>query len=183
MESATDGYCIEKILEGRTEYFSTLADRYGKPVFSLIVRMVENREDAEELTQDVFMKAYRSLHTFRGNSSFSTWLYRIACNTAISAVRKQRVEWLPIDEASIADTTDDDAESMMSLLSGEERLERLQKALAQLPTGDRALIMLFYMQEQTVDEISAITHLSLPNVKTRLHRIRKKLLALMTGGM
>jgi RNA polymerase sigma-70 factor (ECF subfamily) len=178
MESATDGYCIEKILAGRTEYFSTLMERYGQSVFSLIVKMTGNREDSEELTQDVFLKAFRSLSTFRGSSSFSTWLYRIAYNTAISAMRKQKMEWLPFEE--IAGTTDEEAADEVAELDGDTQLDRLQKALEQLPPDDRALLLLFYTQEKTVEEISAITRLSRPNVKTKLHRIRKKLLVLMT---
>ncbi|MDR1601170.1 MAG: sigma-70 family RNA polymerase sigma factor [Tannerella sp.] len=178
MESVTDGYCIEKILAGRTEYFSVLMKKYSQPVFSLIVKMAGNREDAEELTQDVFLKVFRSLSTFRGNSSFSTWLYRIAYNTAISAMRKPKPEWLPFEE--IADTADEDAEDEVAGLDSNIQLDRLQKALQQLPPDDRALLMLFYTHEKTVDEISIITRLSRPNVKTKLHRIRKKLLLLMT---
>jgi RNA polymerase sigma-70 factor (ECF subfamily) len=180
MGSATDSYYIEKILAGETEHFSTLMARYGKPVFSLIVKMTENREDAEELTQDVFLKVFRALSTFQENSSFSTWLYRIAYNTVISAVRKQRTEWLSIEEMPTADRAEEDAEDEVERLNGEEQLERLRQALAQLAPDDRALILLFYMQEKTIDEISAITRLSRPNVKTKMHRIRKKLLVLMT---
>jgi RNA polymerase sigma-70 factor (ECF subfamily) len=152
--------------------------RYGQPVFSLIVKMTGNREDAEELTQDVFLKAFRSLSTFRGSSSFSTWLYRIAYNTAISALRKQKMEWLPFEE--IADMAEKEAEDEVSELDGDDQLDLLQKAMEQLPPDDRALLTLFYTQEKTVDEISVITRLSRPNVKTKLHRIRKKLLVLMT---
>ncbi|MDR1406816.1 MAG: RNA polymerase sigma factor [Tannerella sp.] len=180
MESATDGYYVEKILAGKTAYFSALTDRYDKAIFSMIVKITGNREDAEELTQDVFMKVYRSLSSFRSDSSFSTWLYRIAYNTAISATRKQKTEWLSLDDIPPADTAEEDAENHLAGLESEEQLKRLQKALEQLPPDDRALILLYYPQEKTVDEISHIMHLSLPNVKTRLHRIRKKLLAMMT---
>jgi RNA polymerase sigma-70 factor (ECF subfamily) len=180
MGSGTDRYYIEKILAGETEHFSVLMARYDRPVFSLIVKMTENREDAEELTQDVFLKVFRSLSTFQGNSSLSTWIYRIAYNTVVSATRKQRAEWVSIEDMPTVDRAEEDAEDEVERLNGDEQLERLHQALTRLAPDDRALILLFYMQEKTMDEISAITRLSLPNVKTKMHRIRKKLLVLMT---
>jgi len=180
MEQASDNYLIEQILEGRTECFSALMERYDKPVFSLIVKIVDNRQDAEELTQDVFLKAFRSLFSFRHDSSFSTWLYRIAWNAAVSATRKQQNDWMPLDDDLATDLADEDAENEVESMSGNEQTERLHKALGQLPPDDRALITMFYMQDKTTDEISRISGLSLPNVKTRLHRIRKRLFTLMT---
>ncbi|MDR2120761.1 MAG: sigma-70 family RNA polymerase sigma factor [Tannerella sp.] len=178
MESATDAYCIEKILDGKTEYFSVLMTRHAPSVFSLMTRMAANREDAEELTQDTFLKAFRALPAFRRDSSFSTWLYRIAYNTALSAMRRQPAEHVSL--ADIADSTNEEAEDELAALDNDAQLERLQKALEQLPPDDRALMLMFYMQEKTVAEISAVTRLSPANVKTKLHRTRKKLLLLMT---
>ena len=180
MEAGTESYYIAKIQAGEAEYFSALMDKYSQFVYSLILKMTANREDAEELTQDVFLKAYRSLASFRGGSNFSTWLYRIAYNTAVSATRRQQAEWVSLDDAPQAGVADDDAEDEVAQLNREAQLERLQNALDQLAPDDRGLIMLFYIQGKTMEEISHIADLSLPNVKTRMHRIRKKLLLLMT---
>ena len=85
-----ESYIITRILAGKTEEYAYFLDTYGQPVFSLIVRMVNSEEDAEELTQDTFMKAFEHLSSFNGKSSFSTWIYRIAYNTALSFSVKNR---------------------------------------------------------------------------------------------
>ena len=82
-------HIISSVLTGKTECFSYFLDAYGQQIFNLIVRMTGSPEDAEELTQDSFMKAFEHLSSFNGNSSFSTWLYRIAYNTTLSALRKK----------------------------------------------------------------------------------------------
>ncbi|MDR2470249.1 MAG: sigma-70 family RNA polymerase sigma factor [Tannerella sp.] len=180
MEAIADTFYVRKIQAGEEQYFTPLLKRYSRQVFSLIVKMTENREDAEELTQDVFLKVYRSLDSFHGNSSFSTWLYRIAYNTAISALRRQKHERLSIEEGLADDSlAEEDAMDTLEQTSREEQMERLEQALEQLPPDERALILLFYRQEKRVDEIAIITGLTVSNVKTKLHRIRKKMLALM----
>jgi RNA polymerase sigma-70 factor (ECF subfamily) len=179
LKSVTDTCYIERIQAGETECFAVLLERYSRPVYSLIVKMVGNREDAEELTQDVFLKAYRSLASFQGNSLFSTWLYRIAYNTAVSATRKKKYEWQAIDDAALENIAEEDVSDALAQVSNETRLVRLEQALEQLLPDERALILLFYMQEKTVEEMASITGLTVSNVKTRLHRIRKKMFVLM----
>ena len=83
---------IRKVLEGNAEAFASLVERYSRPIFALVVRIVGQREEAEELTQDIFVKAYTKLSSFGGRSAFSTWLYRIATNEALSAVRRRRIQ-------------------------------------------------------------------------------------------
>ena len=149
-------------------------DVYGQQVFTLVVRIVNSEEDAEEVTQDVFMKAYMNLSSFNGISSFSTWLYRIAYNTAISYTRKRKNEEYVVDDKvwnTISDTEVDDALSDES----EAQIELLMNALQKLPPEDRALITLYYEEEKSVKEISSIFNLSESNVKVRLFRLRKKL--------
>ena len=179
MNVLTDAYYIEKIQNGETECFGFLLERYSQSVFSLIVKIVGNREDAEELTQDVFLKVFRSLQSFQGNSLFSTWLYRIAYNTAISASRKKKYEWLVIEESMIENVPENVMSDEVEQLTREEQLSRLEKAIEQILPDERALVSFFYMQEKAVDEIATITGLSTSNVKTKLHRIRKKIFILM----
>jgi len=92
MNNKTEQRIIAQILAGKSDEFAYFLDTYGQQVFALIARMTDSDEDAEELTQDTFMKAYEHLHQFNGGSSFSTWLYRIAYNTTLSALRKRQVE-------------------------------------------------------------------------------------------
>ncbi|MDR0348392.1 MAG: RNA polymerase sigma factor [Tannerella sp.] len=179
MKHLTDTYYIEKIQAGETASFAVLLERYSQPVFSMIIKIIGNREDAEELTQDVFLKAYRSLQSFQGESRFSTWLYRIAYNTAVSATRKKKHEWFPVEETQLEGMTDEDTGTESERINNEIRLAWLEESLALLPPNDRALILLFYMQEKSMEEIGYITGYSIPNVKIKLHRTRKKLFAFM----
>lgn len=170
-----DIYYIEKILAGETECFACLVDRYGRAVFSLVVKIVGNREDAEELCQDVFVKAFRSLASFKGKSSFSTWIYRIAYNTAVSRTRYRKQEFLSIEEDQLVNVSEEDVAEVFGRSGNEEMLVRLEAAMEKLTHEERALLLLFYMQEKTVEDVAVISELSVSNVKTRLHRIRKKL--------
>lgn len=179
MESYTDTYYIERIQAGDTASFAYLLDKYSGPIHSLIVRIVGSREDAEELAQDAFVKAFRSLSSFKGGSSFATWLYRIAYNTAISHTRKKQYEFLAIEDSALENVSGEDANDLLSQATATEQLARLEKALAQLPPDERALVLLFYHKEKTIEEIVAITGLTASNVKTRLFRIRKKLFLLI----
>lgn len=173
-----ESHIIASILSGRTEQFAYFLDTYGPQVFHLIVRMVGSPEDAEELTQDCFMKAFTHLSSFQENSSFSTWIYRIAYNTATSALRKKEHELLSFDDRmwnSLSDTEVDE-----TLNTGNEvQIEKLQQALNRLTSDEKALVTLFYEEEKPVTEIAYILHLTENNVKVKLHRVRKKLCTLM----
>lgn len=180
MELYDDRYYIERVKKGNTECFACLIDKYSQQVFTLIVRIVRNREDAEELAQDVFMKIFRSLPSFKGESSFSTWVYRIAYNTAISATRKKQREILSIEEDSFSNLSEEIVANRLNQTNNDEQLAVLDKALELLSPDDRALIHLFYLKEKTIEDVSSITGLTESNVKTKLHRIRKKLYVLFT---
>jgi RNA polymerase sigma-70 factor (ECF subfamily) len=140
---------------------------------------VRTAEDAEELSQDVFMKAFRNLQSFKGESSFSTWLYRIAYNTAISEIRKKKWEYLAIEEAQIENVSEEEIAKAMGLTDQNEQIKRLELAIEKLQPDDKALILLFYMEDKSIEEIGQISALSQSNVKTRLHRIRKKLFVIL----
>lgn len=181
MKELDDIYYIQKILDGKTEYFSRLVNRYSQHVYWLILKIVRKREDAEELTQDVFVKIFRVLHTFKGDCRFSTWLYRIAFNTAVSATRKRKCEFLYMEEQTINNVLDEKVEQALEDSDNEELLGKLERAREQLTPEERGLIGLFYNEEHTIEEISEISGLSIANVKVKLHRIRKKLYVIMEG--
>jgi RNA polymerase sigma-70 factor (ECF subfamily) len=180
MESFSDTYYVRQIQAGDTAGFGCLLDRYSRPVHSLIFKLVRNKEDAEELTQDVFMKVFRSLATFKGECSFSTWIYKIAYHTAISEIRKRKYEFLAIDEALIANVSEDKLAGTFATDDENEAISRLNQALAKLSPDEQAIILLYYTEEKSVEEIASITGISLSNVKIRLYRIRKKLLVLLS---
>ena len=103
MRFESDSYYIEKVLNNDVAAFSKLIDKHKEMVFTVAVRILRNREDAEEIAQDTFIKAYKSLKTFKRESKFSTWLYRIAYNAAISKTRKKRLQTVDLDYEVIRD--------------------------------------------------------------------------------
>ena len=175
MELYTDTYYIQRTQAGDTACFACLLDKYSRPVYSLILKIVGNREDAEELAQDTFLKAYKHLGSFKGNCGFSTWLYRIAYNTAISFARKEKREFVSVEEGALDNVSEEETLTLFGQGSDEERLQRLEKALKLLPSDERALLLLFYWKEKTIEELAIITGLTESNAKVKLHRIRKKL--------
>ncbi len=175
MKFQDDNETIGRVLSGDVPAYASLVAKHKNLVFSIVLKIVNNREDAEEISQDVFLKAYQSLNTFERKSKFSTWLYRIAYNAAISKTRKKRVEMVAIEETVITNYSTDEIGRNMNELEENDRQLILEKALHRLPEEDNLLITLFYKNENSIEDISDITGLSVSNVKVRLHRIRKKL--------
>ncbi len=170
-----DSYYISSILAGNITDFSILVDKYRDMVYTLAYRIVGNSEDAEELAQDVFIKAYRSLKDFRGKSKFSTWLYSIAYNSSISKVRKKKLESISFDNHEVAryDIIDDGYEEYYNFDKVPVKL--LKQALDEINPVDKAILTLYYQEDKPVKEISKVTGLTDSNVKVRLHRSRQKL--------
>lgn len=166
---------IRRIRCGETRLCVHLVDHYELIVYTLVVRILGRQEEAEEVTQDVFLKAFRQLDRFGGRSSFRTWIYRIACNTAISRARRTRRHYTGIDERRLALLTDEEADRLEEWAAHEQLLEALKRAVERLEPAERALVTLFYYEERPISECAAITELTESNVKVRLHRIRKKL--------
>ena len=173
-----EAHIIKEILNGKTEQYEYFLDRYGQQVFVLVDRIVSCQEDAEELTQDVFLKAFQQLSSFKAESSFSTWIYRIATNLAISAVRKKRNDVLRLDDSVFANLSDTQVDEALEDES-EEQMERLQQAMNQLEADERALITLYYLEEKPLAEVAFILGMTDGNAKVKLHRIRKKLYVLI----
>ena len=173
-----ESHIIKEILNGKTEQYEYFLDRYGQQVFVLVDRIVSCQEDAEELTQDVFLKAFQQLSSFKAESSFSTWIYRIATNIAISAVRKKRNDVLRLDDSVFANLSDTQVDAELEDES-EEQMERLQQAMNQLEADERALITLYYLEEKPLAEVAFILGMTEGNAKVKLHRIRKKLYVLI----
>ena len=169
-----EAHIIKEILSGKTEHYEYFLDCYGQQVFVLVDRIVSCQEEAEELTQDVFIKAFQQLSSFKAESSFSTWIYRIATNTALSAIRNRKNEVIRLDDSVFANLSDTQVDEALEDDS-EEQLQRLQRAMEQLEADERALITLYYMEEKSLAEVAFIVGLTEANVKVKLHRIRKKL--------
>jgi len=181
MENQDENIYIKRILEGETNLFSYFAERYSRSIHSLIIRIIPSKEDAEELTQDTFLKAFRKLDTFKGECSFSTWLFRIAYNTAISATRKKRIILPIIDDAMLEGLTGELIDTFFEDDEDEIRLQKLEAAISKLTVEEKTLITLFYTDNKPVAEIADLLELTTDNVKVKLYRVRKKLYVLMTN--
>ena len=176
MEQKDDILYIERVLKGDTQYFSHLVDKYKDIVFSIALKVLRNREDAEEMAQESFIKAYKSLHTFKGDAKFSTWLYRITYNNCISEVRKKKLKIVSTDDVQISDEPE---EMNFDGIPAENRAKYVKAALDKLPEDEYALILLYYFEDKSVEEIGEITKLSESNVKVKLFRARKKLYSIL----
>lgn len=181
MTKNTDQYLIDRTLEGNINSFGELVDRYQNFVFTIAIRILKVSEEAEEVAQDSFVKAYDSLSTFRGESKFSTWLYRIVYHKSLDRIKKNnRHRTYEINEEITADRLDS-IENGLEFLMNEERSRLIKSCIAKLPEDDAAIITLYYYEEQSVKEISKVTDLSEDNVKIKLYRSRKKLFNLLEG--
>ena len=168
---------IARILDGHAEDYGYFLERYSQEAFAIVVRLVPQQEDAEELVQDAFVRAFNRLDTFEGRSTFSTWICRIAYTTAISWLRKRRMKYLSIDDQpKLTDTEVDEA------FDDESRIEDLRRAITLLKPDEQTLITLFYYDNRPLSDIAYILDAEPNTLATRLHRIRRKLYLLMKHG-
>ncbi len=171
-----DNEMISKVLSGDHQAYAGLVNRYQQYVFTLTLRMVKNREDAEEMAQDVFIKAYKYLADFRGASKFSTWLYTIVNNTCITFLRKKRPDIHSLDDDKMFELADSqDSGFRANLVEQKSKLAMINNAIAMLNPDDAQVITLFYKAEQSLEEIAGILGLEANTAKVRLHRARTRL--------
>jgi RNA polymerase sigma factor (sigma-70 family) len=172
----TDTEIISRVLKGEQQIFTELVNRYKNFVFSLILKFTDNREDAEEISQDVFVKAYRSLADFRGESKFSTWLYTITRTSSITFLRKRKLDTTSIDNEKMqVQLENKDSGFRADLVEAKSRQAMVNQAIAMLNPDDAQIITLFYKAEQSLEEIGRILGMEPNNVKVRLHRARQRL--------
>jgi len=176
MEIKDDTYYINRVLKGDTECFSYFVDKYKDIVFSIALKVLRNREDAEEIAQESFIKAYKSIHTFKGTAQFSTWIYRITYNSCISEVRKKKLKVISTDDVQIPDEPD---EMNFDGIPAENRARYVKAALDKLPEDEYTLILLYYFEDKQIEEIANITKMTESNVKVKLFRARKKLYSIL----
>jgi RNA polymerase sigma-70 factor (ECF subfamily) len=175
MEAKEDQVHIDKVLQGDTNAFAYLIDKYKDMVFTLAFRIVKSREDAEEVAQDSFLKAYQKLDSFKGDSKFSTWLYSIVYRSSLTKIRKKKLDTTDIDSFVLDNHTEDHDFPQIEAIKNGEQEEYVKKAIENLGEKDALLITLFYLHNNSIEEIQEITDMSQSNVKVTLFRARKKL--------
>lgn len=181
MSEPSDSELVAQTLAGSQSAFGTLVRRYERPIVGLILRMVRDRGVAEELAQDVFVKAYDRLETYDRQRKFSSWLFKVAHNATIDHLRRRRLETVPLE------TTEADDLQLTEILPGpaseqpEDRAlrrevgEALEAAIGELRPAYREVLLLRFGHGSSYDEIAEVTDLPLGTVKTHLHRARKEL--------
>jgi len=174
MSYLKDEHYIERVLQGDHSSYAMLVERHKDMVFTLAYRMLKNREEAEEVSQDAFIKAYSSLKKFRKDSKFSTWIYRIVYNLSVSQLRKNTNPTRSLDEVERPMDVED-THQKMDRLEQDDRKKFIQQALASLSYDEQTIITLYYQDDLPVGEIAEITQMTSSNVKVKLHRARKRL--------
>ncbi|MDU8885567.1 sigma-70 family RNA polymerase sigma factor [Yeosuana sp. MJ-SS3] len=183
MTTTNEQLLINQIINGDTKSFSVLVYHYKDLVYSLTLRMLKNKEEAEEVSQDVFIKIYKSLHKFKGDSKLSTWIYKIVYNSCLDRLKQYKKEYVnvPIDEF-----TENKVKSLDNALDNmihEDRKQTIQDCINRMSSDDSFLLTLYYFEEHSLDEISKIVGLTANNVKVKLFRSRKKLASILRSTL
>lgn len=179
MTTNDENILIEAINNGDTRAYAQLVDRYKDLVYTLALRMLKHKEEAEEVAQDTFVKVFKSLHKFKGDSKFSTWIYKVAYNTCLDTIKKNKkhLNNVTIDEYNFnkLDTIDNALDNIIK----EEKSALIKNCINKLPEDSSALLTLFYFEELSLDEISKIINIEANTVKVKLFRARKKLAVIL----
>jgi RNA polymerase sigma factor (sigma-70 family) len=172
----TDKEIIKRVLAGEQAGFAQLVQRYQSYVFTLVLRFTDNREDAEEISQDVFVKAFRSLADFRGDAKFSTWLYTIVRTSCITFLRKKRLETTSLDnERTSIQVESRESGFTANAIEQKSKHAMVNAAIRMLSPDDTQIITLFYKGEQSLEEIGRVMRLDPNTIKVKLHRARNRL--------
>lgn len=183
MSQPEDQYYIDATINGDAKAFVALVDRYKHMVFTLAMKILKNKEEAEEVSQDVFIKVYNALQSFKGDSKFSTWLYKIAYYQSLDYLKKQKRH---INTSSIDSDTEFHLPSIENTMNGLEANERklaIKSAIDKLPEEDAVVITLHYFEELSLKEIGQIMNIETNTVKVRLFRSRKRLAVILRNEL
>lgn len=180
MEREIEKIYIQRILEGDIEVFSLLVSKYQNLVFTICSRVFDNREEAEDIAQESFIKCFQSLKQFKGESKFSSWLYTITYNTCMNHLKYKKRQTSVEDIANIADHEIIEQDQIFAKLEQKEQTNLIQQALSKLELDEQMIIQLYYYEELPIKEISSILSLKIENIKIKLFRSRKKLFNILS---
>lgn len=171
-----DNQIITQVLGGNTQAYALLVKKYQSFVFTMALRYTKNREDAEEVAQDIFVKAFKALRDFRYESKFSTWLYAIVNTTCLSFLRKKKLPTHSLDNENIFEKVDNNDSGMRAnIVEQKSKVAMVHHAINMLAPDDAEIITLFYKGEQTLEEIAKALKIESNTAKVRLHRARLRL--------
>jgi len=174
MRNLSDQEIIDSVRKGNDSDYSIIINRYKNKAFSMLKRMLKNDFEAEEVLQDCFLKAYKSLVNFKGESKFSTWFYRIVYNTALTRLSSQKRK-TESEMTSVEDHFNLESEYGSDEFEKKDVNQLIHDTISKLPERYSAIITMFYLNEMTIDEISGVMGITVTNVKVMLHRSRNSL--------
>ena len=169
---------IRQVIEGDASRFAWFVETYKDMAFSIACRILGNEQDAEEVVQDAFLQAFRSIRSFKGNSKFSTWLYRIVVNGSLNRLKKRRLK--SYEDVELAQECVEDVESSYRQLTVQDQTKFINQALERLRAEDRLILTLYYLDEQSLAEIEEVTGIAKENVKMKLHRARARMYGVLS---
>ncbi|PIF06668.1 MAG: RNA polymerase subunit sigma-24 [Draconibacterium sp.] len=170
-----DAELVKQVINGNSNAFRYLVARYQRLVVHIVGRIVQQQQDIEDICQEVFIKVYRKMKHFRGDARLSTWIAKIAYNTSITYVKRQRGKELSFDEHPVLVSTKEDSSFNLRALEREEAKKYLLQAIEKLPVQYRSLLTLFHLEEFSYREIEKITEMPEGTIKSYLSRARKML--------
>jgi RNA polymerase sigma-70 factor (ECF subfamily) len=174
MRNLSDQEIIDSVRKGNDSDYSIIVNRYKNKAFSMLKRMLKNDFEAEEVLQDCFLKAYKSLVNFKGESKFSTWFYRIVYNTALTRLSSQKRK-TETEMTSVEDHFNLESEYGSDEIEKTDMKEFIHDLIGKLPERYTAIITMFYLNEMSIEEISEVMGLTISNIKVMLHRSRNSL--------
>ena len=170
MTTDPDHLIVDRIVGGEKSMYALLVDKYKSYAYTIALKILQNKPEAEEAAQDSFIKAYHHLSSFNKEAKFSTWLYRIVFNTAISYNRKNRQQFQSLDHTVIEYSQEGEG-----MLERTDKRKYLQLAMSKLNDADRTALSLFYLDEFSLEEIAEIMSMQANTIKVRIHRARQRL--------
>jgi RNA polymerase sigma-70 factor (ECF subfamily) len=177
--SPSDRVLITRCQRGDIEAFNLLVQRYERVVFNFAYRLAGNYDDANDVAQDAFVRAYSAIHTFRGDSAFSTWIFRITTNLYLDEKKRRKTrnatsldEVIALEESSVERQIEDPSPTPEEVLTNNERSDLIAKAIQSLPEFQRTMVVLYHVENKAYEEIAEIMDLPIGTVKSRLNRAR-----------
>ena len=175
----SDEYYIDKVLKGDDGKFSILIDRYKDLIFTLCYRIIKDKENAEEAAQDTFLKTYKSLAKFKGESKFSSWIYRIAYNTSLDKLKQLKRQITTISTVDVNELNIGNIESTLDILESIELKDQIKSSIKKLNSEDAFILTLYYYDDLSMQEIAKITGHKANSIKVKIHRSRQKLMVIL----
>jgi len=166
---------IQKVLKGDNSAFGYFVDTYQDMAMTIAYRVCGNVQDAEDIVQDAFVKAFHNLNTFKSGSKFSTWFYSIVYNTAVTQIRSSsyNIQYVDYEQMDVSEMyTDYDT---MSEIEDDEKRKMINLALERMPRDEALILTLYYLEENSIKDIVRITGFTEANIKVKMHRARKRM--------